>query len=60
MDLGLYKPKDIELALFPHGGIIDRVKKTTKCLSIVDLTIRKVKPSSNPNEQNDTAHFILF
>ena len=60
MDLGLYKPKDIELALFSHGGIIDRVKKTTKCLSIVDLTIRKVKPSSNLKEQNDTAHFILF
>ena len=60
MDLGLYKPKDIELALFSHGGIIDRVKKTTKCLSIVDLTIRKVKPISNLKEQNDTAHFILF
>ena len=51
MDLGLYKPKDIELALFSHGGIIDRVKKTTKCLSIVDLTIRKVKPSSNPRNK---------
>ena len=60
MDLGLYKPKDIGLALFSHGGIIDRVKKTIKCLSIVDLTIRKVKPSSNLKEQNDAAHFILF